>query len=288
MNQYKIEELGIIVAKLSEKYTSKESTSITYQKAQQLMGAVLYCIKEYEDCRDIKWEQEHSIRKVITAQEAYDKGYQKVLEKVNMVVRIYGELSDSFCSYGNLNYYDTFIEGISGFLKYYDPRFYPQNHIIGMDYPTLVERKDLSGVDAIFRYIQDIKLEQLFLNSCSPTYVQEVLTAYHKDYQGLYINICSVVLRNMLGCMMGEMKQGMAECTKEEYEQMKKFVQNHSKKRLKDLVEKMIWTIVQQKFGGSVTLYEYLSADVNNFIVEMKNAVTNDCLGSVCSFHIIL
>ena len=46
--QYKTEELIPIVAKLAEKYTAKESTSITYEKAQQLMGAVIYCICEYE------------------------------------------------------------------------------------------------------------------------------------------------------------------------------------------------------------------------------------------------
>ena len=44
--EYEIEELVPIVATLAEKYTSKESSSITYEKAQQLMEAVLYCICE--------------------------------------------------------------------------------------------------------------------------------------------------------------------------------------------------------------------------------------------------
>lgn len=35
---YEIEELVPIVGKLAEKYTDNESTSITYEKAQQLMG----------------------------------------------------------------------------------------------------------------------------------------------------------------------------------------------------------------------------------------------------------
>ena len=38
-----------IVAELADKYTGKESTSITYEKARQLMEAVLYCIHEYEE-----------------------------------------------------------------------------------------------------------------------------------------------------------------------------------------------------------------------------------------------
>ena len=38
---YKMEELLPVVGKLAEKYTSFESTSVTYEKAEQLMGAAL-------------------------------------------------------------------------------------------------------------------------------------------------------------------------------------------------------------------------------------------------------
>ncbi len=39
---YTMEELVPIVGKLAEKYTAYESTSITYEKAEQLMEAALY------------------------------------------------------------------------------------------------------------------------------------------------------------------------------------------------------------------------------------------------------
>ena len=45
--EYEIEELIPIVIRLAEKYTSKESTSITYEAAAHLMEAVQYCIREY-------------------------------------------------------------------------------------------------------------------------------------------------------------------------------------------------------------------------------------------------
>ena len=46
---YEMEELVPIVGKLAEKYTANESTSITYEKAEQLMGAILYCIHELKE-----------------------------------------------------------------------------------------------------------------------------------------------------------------------------------------------------------------------------------------------
>ena len=47
--EYEMNELLPIVAKLAEKYTSKESSSITYERAEYLMEAVIYCINEYVD-----------------------------------------------------------------------------------------------------------------------------------------------------------------------------------------------------------------------------------------------
>ena len=40
MNEFDMEELIPIVAELTEKYTSKESTSVSYDTAKQLMNAV--------------------------------------------------------------------------------------------------------------------------------------------------------------------------------------------------------------------------------------------------------
>ena len=45
---YGMSELVPIVGKLAEKYTGHEHTSISYEKAEQLMEAVLYCICETE------------------------------------------------------------------------------------------------------------------------------------------------------------------------------------------------------------------------------------------------
>lgn len=44
---YQMEELLPIVSELAQKYTGYESTSITYEKAQSLMEAVLFCLSEY-------------------------------------------------------------------------------------------------------------------------------------------------------------------------------------------------------------------------------------------------
>ena len=46
--EYTMMELLPVVQYLSERYTGKESGSVTYDMANQLMEAVLYCIREFE------------------------------------------------------------------------------------------------------------------------------------------------------------------------------------------------------------------------------------------------
>lgn len=45
---YEMEALSPLTAKLAEKYTSKESSSVTWERAGKLMGAVRYCLREWE------------------------------------------------------------------------------------------------------------------------------------------------------------------------------------------------------------------------------------------------
>ena len=73
---YEMEELVPLVAKLSEKYTSKESTSVSYETARQLMEAVMYCINECVSDQTLVSSQR------LSAAKAYKYGYEALIEKV--------------------------------------------------------------------------------------------------------------------------------------------------------------------------------------------------------------
>lgn len=125
-------EILELVGELTERYTSKESTSVTYETAQQLMGAVLYCIEENE--KDVSGTEllqgQSSIRRI------YEAGYEKVLQKVEQARILYNELTEKFEDYGSRALRETF-DAIPQFFIRYDARFSPQNHILTLDYPVL-------------------------------------------------------------------------------------------------------------------------------------------------------
>lgn len=107
---YSMEELIPIVEKLTEQFTSNESSSVTYERARQFMEAVIYCIAH---CNN---EMENRlIASELSAEMAYRIGCEAVMSKVKRTQEKYNQLLKFFDDYGNRNYRDTVERALSGF-----------------------------------------------------------------------------------------------------------------------------------------------------------------------------
>lgn len=199
---YDKEQLLEIVTYLSEKYTSKESTSISYEAAEKLMTAVIYCLKEYTvDQQEQAALQNLPANRVdnkneITVMEAYKKGYQLVIKKTKMAKELYKIILQDFCSYQNRSMEDTIIKGMPCFFKKYDPIFAPQDTILLLDYPVVRMEEiinHMSGIDAIYEYLLRYRSEQKFLRNFPQEYILEKLKSYHTDYEELLENIGCII-----------------------------------------------------------------------------------------------
>ncbi|MCI7812933.1 MAG: DUF6179 domain-containing protein [Lachnospiraceae bacterium] len=260
--RYEMEELVPVVAELARKYTSGESTSITYERANQLMEAVLYCIHACESGN----MPVSSVR--LSAMEAYQLGYQKVFEKVSRTQEKYNEMICDFCAYGNENYYDTVTKALPAFFRHYNAQFAPQETIITIDYPTLRPIQNLTGIDAIEQYVEDLFLEQTFFNSFSREYVYHVLICFQETYQRQFYNLCRIVLRDILSCILIGKK--VPETSQEEREKkLAQTVKNYSKEQLKVLLDDIIDQMIREKWSHLPELGRYLKSDTEDFAFEL-------------------
>ena len=80
---YAPEELMPVVEKLAFRYTGCDHSSVSYERAQMLMEAVLYCIREFRQSQG-----DALMAKDIPAGEAYRRGQEIVMEKVRELFRI--------------------------------------------------------------------------------------------------------------------------------------------------------------------------------------------------------
>ncbi|NBJ96510.1 hypothetical protein D5282_04035 [bacterium 1xD8-48] len=209
---YTMEELIPIVGELAEKYTAKESTSITYEKAEQLMGAVLYAIHETElsgpeggDDAVTGTAQDKSAgakgtvlvqKRGMTARQAYEEGMALVEKKVRKTLAMYNEMMPEFSDYGNICLYDTVVREMPEFFKWYDIRFNPKDTILTLDYPVTRDLSGYTGIDRIYEYLKCIRKEQDFLHSFPESYVRGVLRKYCFGYQEMIENIYEIVANN--------------------------------------------------------------------------------------------
>ena len=253
---YEMEELLPIVAELADKYTSKESTSVTYEKAMQLMEAVLYCIHQCEDSEGLL------SKRGLPAREAYRLGCERLLKKVKKVQEAYNEMVVDFCAYGNENYQDTVTEGIYAFFRYYDALYAPQETIITMDYPTIRPIIGSSGIDAIESYVKAISLEQQFLHAIPQETVYRILQQYQTDYHKQFYNICSIVLRHILVCLLIGKKPGMPRDEQDDA-RIAQAVKESSREELRQYLSKMLKKLVESRYGDDDALFAYLDFDMD-------------------------
>ncbi len=272
--KYELIELIPIVGKLAEQYTANKSSSITYEKAEQLMGAALYCINEVET---------DSINSLvpngkIEAQEAYGIGLALVKEKTEKALELYNCVMLSFCHYENQCLYDTFVKGIPEFFKWYDIRFEPQNTILTLDYPVLKDISEYTGIDKVFEYIRYICLEQKFLKLFPNEYVKSILSKSDKCWKESFDNICETVFIYVIGHMLAGKSLTEFKLQEEDYSYIQELFMKNSLEIIKKQLEDLLVVLINNYYEGDRELLDYLLRDISEIIVRLKNAVDNKVL----------
>ncbi|MCI8770062.1 MAG: hypothetical protein HFH73_02770 [Lachnospiraceae bacterium] len=264
---YKMEELLPIVSELAQKYTAYESTSITYEKAQMLMGAVLYSLDEYSHSY-----ANNLVDKNISLKEQYHIGTNLILEKVDNIREIFNAVSFQFDDFGVKCLYDTVQKGIPQFLKWYDIKFCPQNTILTLDYPLLIDCNSLTGADAVYKYIQAIQIEQSFLSLFDRYYVISVLANYNSEYRDMLENICGIVLMNTVGHIAVNKPFHDACFLHEEYLELSEIFKAKPISDIENIVKNFIEKMVRRFYKDNADMLEYLCCETNNIATRIYTA----------------
>ena len=273
---YQMEELLPIVSELAQKYAGYESTSITYEKAQLLMEAVLFCLNEYNSSAT-----DSLVQRDISVKEQYNIGAKLLSEKVENIRKIFNEISFQFEDFGVKCLYDTVQKGIPQFLKWYDIKFCPQNTILTLDYPLLIDCSSLTGADAVYKYIWAIQTEQIFLGKFDRNYVMLVLEKYNSEYRDMIENICSIVLTNIIGHIAIKKPFNDIDFLYGEYLQLSKIFAGKSIPDIENVVKDLIKKIVSQFYENDMDMLEYLCYETNNIAVRIYTANQHEQLSKI-------
>lgn len=304
-NEYSMEELLPIVAELVRKYTSNESTSVTYEVARGLMQSVIYCIEEvyltkdenrigYSDdsvlsdsTQDVRNEifldfavrLTDSVKGITTAKETFQKGLEYIKLKFEKTRKLFDNLASSFYSYSNRCYYDTIIKGMPAFFERYNPLFSSYDHILTLDYPLLVPVQGMCGIDLILEYLQRVYLEQEFLKIFPNEKVVSLLNRYNDDYEELIINLCEPVLQYAIACQVVGRDIKSLELYEEDVREFQRYLhcrKNHEE--LENALTKEVNELLEKFFQGDTLLGRYLISSLPDYVAVLESCNGNDRL----------
>lgn len=188
-------ELSILLQKIAIKYTMKESSSISIEKAQQLMFSIIYSINIFLE------EQNKNLSLVTNKTDAeflYNNGLKVIRKKVNKAKDIYDKIKQNIYEVDNFSYNETIYDGINNFFINYDI-CYASHETPGMiDYQLFIPVEKLTGIKYILSYIKKLYIENEFCRNYDLEKVDILLKSYSKDYSVLLINIFEFVLTNSI------------------------------------------------------------------------------------------
>ena len=262
--EYAPEELIPIVAELANKYTGYEHSSISYEKAQMLMNAVLYCIHELE-ITDSNTLQASSI----PAREAYQAGREIVMTKIRKLQNLYNDFISDFQDFGSLCLKDTIVKRIPWFLLHYDAIYAPQETLLTLDYPILKHQGNAYGIDLVLEYVNCICLEQRFLKKFDIAFVTGTLRLYHEDYEHMIENLCPILLQRIIGHMILHKPFNDFRYTEEDQAHMNHFLEGKSPADVNTVIAEMITELIALYFDNDILLQDYLSLVIGDIAARL-------------------
>ena len=283
-----MEQIMPIVANLADKYTSKESSSVSYEVAAMLTEAVVYTVEECFDRGNssevgAKEKGENLIAQDFEIKNLnvfYEKGKDIICRKVYEAKDLYEKIIENFQDYGCINYRDTVLKGFPAFFTKYDYKFQPQNHILSLDYPSLIRNEDLTGIDLILQYLKSIYIEVEFLKKFSTTSVRQCVMegaagespqVFLKYYMG---NICEAVLWRAVCCAIADKPVQELCLEQQDWGDIEFFFEGDSVQKAQQKIEMIIKMLVQRLENteeASVIISEYFCGIAHEYAVRMMN-----------------
>ncbi len=196
LNNLDTNDLMMILVDKYKKYTVNDHSSITIEKAQQLMNSILYCINGYLKSLD---EGLVSASEHYNALVLYERGLEHEKANLSNAKELLLKVKNNILNIDNVYYQDTLLSGIDLFFRNYDILYAAHETPGSIDYFLALPIYDLEGVEYILEYLNRLYIENNFCSCFATGDIEHLLKKFNDDYKDLPFNIFEVVVRNAIG-----------------------------------------------------------------------------------------
>ncbi len=187
-----------LLAAQTDKLNGGKSSSIRLEQAQELLGGVLFALSLRLKAENTP-EKALELIQNVPVLALYEDGIALIRKRLNVCRLMQQRILSSLFRTPNRFYRLTVEGGINGFFKLYRPQFFPQETHITADYPPLLGRPALDGVEFIEQYLRHIEAENAILRRFDPDDVHRLLLSLSREYADSPINLLEYPLLAALG-----------------------------------------------------------------------------------------
>ena len=148
-----------LLAERADAWSHGLSTSLPAERAQQLLGSVLYIVSLELKAGPTPEEAVERLRREPLAA-LYAAGQKRITRKLQAARTLHRQLKKTLFPTPNQFYRATLADGVGGFFKLYRPALAAQEIHITADYPTFFGLPPLDGVE---EYLRCLSHENRFL-----------------------------------------------------------------------------------------------------------------------------
>lgn len=184
------------------RYNSGESTSVRIETAESIMKSNLYTMGLYLKSLP---DAEFAVNELKKANipEMYLKGRKIIETKFRTAKHLYSLILKNRLNTFNYSYNSTVSQnGIGLFFESYDADYNAHEGDVSIDYQLCMDVTNLTGVEFIQKYLENLLIENEFCNNFDPEDIHYLLCGYDKNYRDLLLNIFEQVLTAAIGCVL--------------------------------------------------------------------------------------
>ena len=270
-----------------EKFTMGDSSSVTKETAERILGSILYCIKSDSNNTIKNSTLDKSLIKEenLDIRTAFYNGLLIKKEKIKKAKILCENIKREFYFIDNCYYKDIIWKGMDAFFKNYDVEFNPQYNVLTLDYPLYIEIENLSGIDLIYEYLKRFYIEERFLKKFEIYVIEEVLRGYNDNFNNLVINICKIILRNAIICKILNKNIYELDVKEIDFDRIKKYIENNTQEEMVRLIDEKLKSLLKELSLEEEVFYTYFKLDIKEFVKELYLYKEQNLLNIVISLR---
>ena len=262
------------------KYNGIDSTSITIEKAQDILESMLYTIGVATENGAAKEEILNGSLSLLL-----DRGREILKRKQKSIKVEWKLLCRELPRIPNVYFLST-MENLGLFFDSYDIYFAAHHTSESMDYwPLCPVPETIKGISYIEEYIRRIQIENDYLNCFEREDVISLCEKYVPDYREALFNLCEPVLTNAIGLsLIGKEVQGL-HISAEQREDIYQMLIGRTEKEICDMIKESVLSACRQIGMTAENETDYLIGAATGLGARIREALKHrDLSGIFLSF----